>query len=530
MKKYFLRILILFVFVQTSAQKKDKVLFKINGEPTYVSEFNKLFKQKDASLMNKDFNEDLQLMVDYKLKLKQSKIEGIDTLASIKKELNKYKRDLAAPFLTDDETLEGLLQDAYFRTKNKIKASHILIAFKGNDTIEAYKKIKDIQAKIKNGEDFSTLAMKLSDDRSAAKNKGELGYFTAFRMVYPFEDAAYNTPVGQVSNIVKSQFGYHLIKVDDLAESEGKVKVAHIMIAGLEDAKKSKIDSVYQKLQEGKDFAALAKEFSDDKGSSNKGGVLKPFEKGKLPIEFENVAFSLSEPNAYSEPFKTPYGWHIIKFIQKEPIPPFEELKEELKKKVLSDVRGEEPKKVAFAKMEAKNKVVVNAASKKVFESKKVYNISKDSLQNVLFTINGEPYLQEGFAKYVKSRKTKAPLEYFEEYKNNQLKEYVINHLEDQNDQYRAIIESYQNGLEIFELMKTNIWDVPAKEPEAVKEFYQINITKYQDKGESFEDVKGYVESDYQDKVQKEWMESLRNQNKIKFYKRQVRKLEKTYK
>lgn len=530
MKKYFLRILILLVCINSSAQKKDKVLFKIDGEPTYVSEFNELFKQQNTAVLDKDFNEDLQLMVDYKLKLKQAKIEGIDTLASIKQELKKYKKDLAAPFLTDDETLEELLKEAYYRTKNKIKASHILVAFKGNDTIKAYQKIKDIQSQLDNGADFGALAVQYSDDKSALKNKGELGYFTAFRMVYAFEDAAYNTPVGEVSDIVKSQFGYHLIKVHDLAKSEGKVKVAHIMVAGLEDAKKARIDSVYQKLNNGVAFADLAKEYSDDKGSSQKGGELNAFEKGRLPIEFEEVAFAMTAPNSYSKPFKTSYGWHIIKFIEKESIASFEELKKELKNKVLKDVRGTKPKEVAFAKIEAKNKVVVNQEAQKVFETKKVYNIPADSLQKVLFTINGEPYLQKGFADYVKNKKNKMPIEHFEAYKNEQLKEYVINHLEDQNEEYKSIIDSYQHGLEIFELMKIHIWDIPAKQPEKVQAFYETNIDNYKDKGEKFEDVKGYVESDYQDKVQKEWMASLRDQSKIKYSRRQVRKLEKTYK
>ena len=530
MKKYFLGIVTVLMCFSTSAQKKDKVLFKIDGEPTYVSEFEKLFKQKNVTILEKNFKEDLQLMVDYKLKLKQSKAEGLDTLSSIKKELSKYKRDLAAPFLTDDATLENLLHEAYYRTVNRIKASHILIAFKGNDTIKAYNKIKDLKEQINNGADFADLAVKYSDDKSALQNKGDLGYFTAFRMVYPFEDAAYNTPVGQVSDIVKSQFGYHIIKVHDLAKSEGKVKVAHIMISGLDDSKKAKIDSVYQKLQKGKDYATLAKQYSDDKASSNVGGVLQPFEKGRLPDEFEQVAFSMSEPNTYSKPFKTPYGWHIIKFIEKQPIQSFEVLKEELKRKVLNDERGKKPKEVAFAKMEAKNKLEVNKEAKAIFDSNKVYNIPVDSLQNVLFTINEKPYLQEGFLKYIKNRRAKKPLDYFEEYKNTQLKKYVIDHLEYQNEEFRSILESYQKGLEIFELMKVHIWDVPASEPELVQAFYEKNIDNYKDKGEKFEDVKGYVESDYQNKIQKEWMESLRNQSKVKYYKRQVKKLEKSYK
>lgn len=529
MKKYVLGILCLVGQLALVAQKKDKVLFKIDKEPTYVSEFETLFNKENPSIGASEFEDNLQLMVDYKLKLKQAKLEGIDTTAALQKELKKYKSDLASPFFTDDETLEELLQEAYKRSLEQVKASHILIMAKGNDTLKAYKKITDIKNQLDNGASFEDLAVKYSEDKSAVTNKGDLGYFSGFRMVYPFETAAFTTPVGQVSKITKTRFGYHLLKVYDKIKLDGKLKVAHIMVAGLEAAKKQKIDSIYELLKGGEKFEVLTKKFSDDKRSANNGGALKPFTKGSLPPSFEKVAFSLSTPEEYSAPFKTPYGWHIVKYLGKEAIPTFEESKEDLKKKILNDERGTKPKEVAFNKIKEKHNIVVNKEALTIFKTDSVYNVSADSLQEVLISIRDKKIYQKDFAKYIKNRKAKDPSVYFDKFKTEQTKDYIVDHLEEENNQFKETISTYRNGLVIFELMKNHVWDVPAQQPEKVEAYYEKNIEKYKEKGDKFEDVKGYVESDYQDKIQEEWLAELRANSKIKFSRRQVKKLKKAY-
>lgn len=529
MKKTILTTMILVLCLSVTAQKKQKVLFKIDGEPTYVSEFEELFQPDQVSINSSGFEDNLELMVNYKLKLKQAKNEGIDTLASIKKELRTYKEDLAAPFLTDDATLESLLKEAYDRTRERVKASHILIMTKGTDTMPAYRKIKDLQNQLKNGADFGALAIKYSDDKGSAVKKGALGYFTAFKMVYPFESGAYNTAVGEVSEIVKTQFGYHLLKVEDKEKIRGKLKTAHIMVAGLNEAKKQRIDSIYQRLQSGEDYAELAKQYSDDKRSSNKGGDLAPFAKGNLPKSFEDVAFSMKEINSYSKPFKTPYGWHIIKYKGIEPIKSFSEVKEDLKRKVLSGDRGKKPIEVAYKKIESKYNVQVFDVAKDAFKTLDVYRLPKDSLQNVLLSINEQEYVQQDFLKYIKNKKRKSPLTYFDAYKKEKMREYMVDHLENENEKYRKTINDYKNGLVIFELMETHVWGVPKQEPEKVEDFYNQHIEKYKEKGTAFKDVKGFVESDYQDYLEKEWIKGLKENSEIKFKKRAVKKVKKMY-
>lgn len=158
------------------------------------------------------------------------------------------------------------------------------------DTLAAYKKIMDIRQKALNGEDFEKLAVEYSQDPSAKENKGNLGYFTSFRMVYAFETAAYKTPLGEISKPVRTRFGYHLIKVNDIRNNRGEVAVAHIMLLNPKEgedpeAVENKINDIYKKIQQGENFEELAKQFSEDKSSASKGGVLNRFGSGQLSSE-----------------------------------------------------------------------------------------------------------------------------------------------------------------------------------------------------------------------------------------------------
>ncbi|WP_010134208.1 peptidylprolyl isomerase [Ochrovirga pacifica] len=508
--------------------KQPQVLFTLDAEPTYVSEFQELFQQDKATLVQTSFDENLDLMVNYKLKLKQARLEGLDTLESIQKELKTYKTDLATPYLIDEKVLDSLTKEAYDRSLWQVKASHILIATKATDTLKAWQKVQELKKQLTNGADFETLALEHSDDKSVVKNKGDLGYFSVFRMVYPFETAAYTTAVNSVSEPVKTSYGYHLIKVVNKRKSEGKVKVAHIMISGLGIEKQKRIDSVYQKLNNGIAFEQLAKTYSDDRRSKHQGGALKPFAKGELPVSFEEVAFSLSNNQAVSKPFTTPYGWHIVKYLGKEEIPVYQKVKKEFREKVLSGDRGALAKEAAFAKIERKHNVKFYPKAQEVFKSKYVLTYPKDSLQQVFLSIDHQNYLQEDYLNHIKYKRLKNLLSDVENFKNAKLKEFVIEHLEDESAAFRKTIDTYKKGLVIFELMKNHVWDVPKNETEKVKAYYLSHPQKYAQKGASFDEVKGYVESDYQEMIEKEWLQELKKNSHIIYNKRAIKKLRKT--
>jgi peptidyl-prolyl cis-trans isomerase SurA len=251
----------------------------------------------------------------------------------------------------DTDINKSLVKKIYDRSLKEIKASHILLLVDENaspaDTLVAYNKAKKIRERALNGENFGQLAVEFSQDPSVKENKGNLGYFSTFRMVYAFESAAYNTPKGGISFPVRSRFGYHLIKVEDIRNNRGELIVAHIMILNpkvetpLEEAAtKSKIDDIYQKLMYGEKFEELAKQFSEDKSSSSSGGILTRFGSGQLSTEeFENAAFSLTPENPISVPIHSRFGWHIIKLIEKYPPKSIEQIKQELELNINIDRR-----------------------------------------------------------------------------------------------------------------------------------------------------------------------------------------------
>jgi len=357
------KIVLVFVLsfsVSVFSQKRDKTLITIDGEKITVSEFKRTYeKNLDVidSQDSKNLINNLDLFINFKLKVKEAYALKLDTLSSYKKEIETYKNQLSAPYLQDTTFLGQLVKDAYFRTKNEVKAKHILIRMKKDalpkDTLIAYTKIIKLRDRIIAGEDFEAIATQFSEDKSARNdsktgrkgNGGNLGYFSAFRMVYPFEVAAYSTKVGQISMPFKTQYGYHIMKVDAVRESKGEIEAAHILIRDTSVKGKQKIDSIYEKLNHNRKFEDLAKQYSEDPGSKNNGGKLGKFGSGRMVKPFSDAAFGLENINDFSEPFKTDFGWHIVKLLKKHPVKSFEEMKMDLKKKVKNNSRMQLSKK-----------------------------------------------------------------------------------------------------------------------------------------------------------------------------------------
>ena len=261
-----------------------------------------------------------------------------------------YRSQLAQPYLSEDNTLTFLKKEAFDRLQYEVRASHILIKSdlkdSPEDTLKAYNKAMKLKKSIKNEKQFAAMAETHSDDPSAEQNKGDLGYFTAFYMVYPFESAAYNTAVGEVSDPVRTRFGYHLLFIHDKRPSNGNMTAAHILISTDPDISsaedpKEKADEIYKKIKSGEvSFEEMAENFSDDPRSARQGGLLPTFSVGRMVKEFEAAAYQLENDGDISEPSKSPYGWHIIKRIKKELNTDYKTMEPELAQKVKKDSRS----------------------------------------------------------------------------------------------------------------------------------------------------------------------------------------------
>ena len=541
MKKIVL-VFVLSFSVSVFSQKRDKTLITIDGEKITVSEFKRTYeKNLDVieSQDSKNLINNLDLFINFKLKVKEAYALKLDTLSSYKKEIETYKNQLSAPYLQDTTFLGQLVKDAYFRTKNEVKAKHILIRMKKDalpkDTLIAYTKIIKLRDRIIAGEDFEAIATQFSEDKSARNdsktgrkgNGGNLGYFSAFRMVYPFEVAAYSTKVGQISMPFKTQYGYHIMKVDAVRESKGEIEAANILIRDTSVKGKQKIDSIYDKLNRNEKFEDLAKQYSEDTGSKNNGGKLGKFGSGRMVKPFSDAAFGLENINDFSEPFKTDFGWHIVKLLKKHPVKSFEEMKMDLKKKVKNNSRMQLSKKAVVNKLKKQYSIIENEEAKIILNKKNIRTVSKDSLQGSIITINNKNISQEEFVNYIKNRRNLPIFKLFENFKDEQIMEYYKENLIHTEPEYAYILNEYQDGLLLFELMQEKIWSASSKDTLGLKKYFTTNSKKY--KSDDLKSVKGQVMNDYQNFLDKSWIEELRNKSEIKVDKRQFKKLIKFY-
>jgi peptidyl-prolyl cis-trans isomerase SurA len=503
-------VITLFAFIALSAsllaQASDPVLMTINNKPVLKSEFEYIYNKNNTnnSLDKKTLEEYVDLFVNFKLKVEEAKTQGIDTTKSFITELSGYRLQLTKPYLTDSKVDESVLLEAYNRLKEDVDVSHVLIRIQQNatpaDTLKAWTTIQNILKRLQKNEDFSKVAKEVSEDPSAAENGGHLGYISAFRTVYPFETMAFNTPVGSLSKVVRSAFGYHIIKVHGRRNSLGEVLVSHIMKFTSKDDeemnKKAKIsiDSIYQRVVAGDDFGKLASELSQDKGSAAKNGELPWFGTGRMVPEFETAAFALKNVGDVSQPIQSAYGWHIIKLLEKKGVDSFENMKADLERKVKRDERANLGQQAFVNKL----KVDYNFQTVKLNlqEFYKLANNAKlsdstflaeaNKLNKPLFSFAGKNYSQSDFANYLKTNnnteKTIASEmidEKFKAFTDAELLAFEDTQLEKKYDDFRFLMNEYHDGILLFEVSNKEVWDKASKDTEGLANYFNGHKADY---------------------------------------------------
>ena len=504
----------IFILVQSTvlAQNKD-VLFTIDNHNYYTDEFLRVYNKnldlvKDDSQKNLDNY--LELFIGYKLKVEKANKIGLQNSVNYQNELKSYRNQLSKNYLSDSKVTNELVQEAYDRMKQEIRASHILILVDESaapeDTLKAYQKILDIKKRIDLGEDFVKVAQQFSEDPSVKENNGDLGYFSSFRMVYPFENAAFSTEMGQTSKPFRTRFGYHIVKVVDKRANRGEVTVAHIMILKpsdpvikTEDKSKQTIEDIYKKIQQGESFESLAQQFSEDKSSASKGGVLQRFGSGQLSSEeFENVAFSLQNKNDISQPFQSQFGWHIVKLIDKHSMQSLSEMKSELEEKVRKDERSllitnSLSKKLRVKYTYSKVQKTLSAVKKVVNDdfynqTWEVPTNAKDNPSEILVINKSKKVSSLQFLNFIYSQQkaklkikpvTKLVDELFEKFIDEQLNAYYNENLENEFPEFKYVMEEYRDGLLLFDLMDKEIWTKAKTDTLGINTFFKNNAKNY---------------------------------------------------
>ncbi len=520
--KFLLPVFVLFTVLSSTAQvNNDEVLMTIAGKRIYVSEFLNIYQKnnvKGETIDKKSLDEYLDLFINFKLKVKQAEELGLDTIASFRNELNGYREQLAKPYFTDDVTLNRLIQEAYEREKTDLRASHIFFRLAPDatpaDTIAAYNKAMAARDKLMKGASFEGVAVEFSEDPSAKDreatqqhpflkgNKGDLGFFAVFDMVYAFENGAWKTEVGKVSMPVRTEYGYHLIKVTARRPALGKVTVAHIFLAipknaTAEDSARvqKRIDSVYAKLKGGTSFEVLVKACSDDKGSAAKDGVLPAFGVNRMVPEFVEAIYSLDNVGDYTKPILTTYGWHIVKLIERKTQKPLEDEKVELKQRIMKDNRGDQTRTVVIARIRKEYGVTENPEAVQAF-----YKVVTDSiflakwkaslagnLTGMIFKIGNMTFRQKDFADYLASTQRKQEKQsisayvdkMYREFLDESLMKYENSQLEQKYPEFKALMGEYRDGILLFDLTDQKVWSKAVKDTLGLEGFYQKNKNNY---------------------------------------------------
>ncbi|MDA0317439.1 MAG: peptidylprolyl isomerase [Bacteroidetes bacterium] len=477
-------------FAQDQPKNTD-ALITINKEEISVDEFMNVYNKNIQLIEDEDqkgIDNYLELFINYKLKIADAKSEGFDKKQSYLDEYEKYKNQLIDTYLLDKKVTSELLEEAYSRTKEEVKAQHILVRVTGQDTLSALNQIREFRARFLN-ESFETLKKSIHNGNAIFVEN--LGYFSAFKMVYDFENAAYNTPIGETSQPFKTQFGYHVVKVLDKRPSKGQAEAAHIMITNksndTEQTAEQRINELYRLIEQGESFENLAKQYSEDKSSAVNGGKLKPFKSGEINSElFVDTAFSL-DVGAISNPIQTKYGWHIIKLLDKKPIESFEQLKFDLDKKVKRDSRSQVIKKRMLASImnqyqvqAPKSNTISTFYKKNKDESGWILNESL-SLENQLIKIKNRVLSYGDFLSFLNNNsKTKKSLEdHYNTFLENNVMQYKKDQLPFENAEYANVLREYEEGLLLFDIMEEKIWNRAKNDSLGLLEHYKSNASKF---------------------------------------------------
>jgi peptidyl-prolyl cis-trans isomerase SurA len=490
----------LFPAILRAQDLNNKTLMIVDGKNIQAGEFIRMYNKSREPGKSLDVDDYIRQFTIFKLKVAEALNEGYDTTRSFRNELNGYRNQLALNYLTDTQSKEKLLQKAFQRSLTEINAWHILIAMPGDaspeDTLKAWQKAIDVRERIMMGEPFESVARGTSDDKSVKINGGNLGYFSVFQMIMPFEDAAYSLKKGAISMPVRTPYGYHIITVVDKRPSRGRIKVAHIMKAvppgtNEKEASKAKvtIDSIYTLLKKGASFSELARKYSDHKESAAKGGDLDWFGTGEIISDFSESAFAISDTGRYTEPVRTVYGWHIIKLLDRKAPGTFEEKRSLLESKINQSYLNSISEKSFIDKLKKEYNFqvnnnnytwFVNHTDTLIIKGLKAYNRGDIPAGNIYSFANQHLTANE-FADYVEKRGSMVVTKdssvfisrLIETRASDQLKSFENSRLESKYPEFRYLMNEFHDGMLLFEISGKKVWNKVSNDSSGLHQYYE---------------------------------------------------------
>lgn len=507
---FLLTLAFILIAVTLRSQSNEPVLFTVSGQPVTASEFTYIYSKNnrdDADFSESSLREYLDLYTKFKLKVREAYAMGLDTVTSLKNELDGYRKQLADSYLTDKEITDRLTREAYDRMQEDIHVAHILVRSNPNapgDTLAGYDKIQKIYKELQTGANWNDVVRKSSEDNSSKEAGGDIGYINALLPsgFYEFETAAYTIPVGSYSKPVKTTIGYHIVKVIDKRPARGEMDVAHILLRVKSDgsndkAVKMRIDSLHQAILNGHSFEDAARKLSEDKPTGERGGFIGPISINQFEKPFEEAAYALSKDGEISVPVRTRLGYHIIKRNKKRPALTYEASKRKIEAQLGRDDRIAAARQAMVSRIKAEAGFTINETVYNDFVAQAGPDLQTyrwqvpDVTPAVILTLGNDTYTNIDFGNYIRNNaRTRMGLakgtpnkEILDKVLNDFINEKAL-YFEERNlvnkyPEFKALMREYEEGIMLFEATKINVWDKASKDTVGLKAFHAANRKNY---------------------------------------------------
>ena len=493
------------------AQEKKEVLVVVGTISVDKEEFLQLMSKERQgespanSLTRKEFEENFESFLTYKLKVIEAESIKLDQLEEFNLEFSSVKESLIAPYLIKNSIEEGEVKKVYARLQEIVRAKHILFQFPPNpkkeDSLAVLQMALKVKAELENGADFGALALNYSDDPSAKMNKGDLGYFTGLQMVQQFEEAAYTLPVGSISDPILTDFGYHIIQVSSRQANPGEVQVSHILVRfdsenpSQEENARRRISDIYAEIQkENTIWEEIVQAYSEDPATKSAGGLLPWFGVGTMIPEFEMAGFSLTEIGEVSPPIKTAYGYHILRLEGKRGLEPYEEVEQSIRSKILrnsktgmieSQVIAIQKSRYGFQENEVGISTVAGAVNATDIISFGTAVQEKKLGNTELFKANNSSYTVKDLVNFMQSKEAtpKGNGTFFElwldKFTEATLAKTEEVDLEKNNKDYQMLLKEYRDGILLFSLTNQEVWQKGLNDSIGQQAFFEKNSQNY---------------------------------------------------
>ncbi|MCR4738277.1 MAG: peptidylprolyl isomerase [Bacteroidales bacterium] len=543
------------------AQSNSDILLKVGNEKISKGEFVSAYQKNNliSEASEKDLREYLELYANYRMKVQEAESLQMDTSVAFQRELSSYKNQSAQQYLTDAEVTDQLLNEAYERSKYQIRASHILLrclpTAQPKDTLAAYHKAIQIRNEILNGLDFAEAAVKYSEDESARDfvnpqtqrfhygNKGDLGYFSVMEMIYPFESGAFNTPLGQVSMPVRTQFGYHLIYVRDKVPAMAKIFISQIFVSdslALRGEARPEIKAKLTEIQtalKNSSFEDVVAKYSEDMASKEKQGRMDPFTPNRRPGDYVAAAIKL-KPGQHSEPVASLLGWHFLRLDSIIYSTVNDETRFMLKNKLSRDARSQKSKASLLNKLKKEYNYSEKgkAAAMKFFKKNlpesyfQSTRVAIDSLKGIgklkpMCTFADQKITAVEFARFVsrfQGTQLNVPVEdfleqIFQKIVGDKILQYENTQLTNKYPEYRELVKEFHDGMLLYEINAQKVWNAAIQDSVGLERYYESVKTEYPvaQPNDSLQykplsEIRAIIINRYQDVLEKQWLKELK--------------------